>query len=77
MLINRDIISSRNNNIVKWAASLADKKGRMESASFIAEGEKLVFEAIRAQLPLTHVFITETKSEILLSLLREELSSDL
>ena len=76
MFINRDIISSRNNNIVKWAASLSEKKGRVAEGAFIAEGEKLVFEAIRAALPVTHVFVTEDRSEEFLSRLCLELCDD-
>ena len=49
MKIRDEIISSRNNPIIKWAASLSDKKGRAQSESFIAEGEKLVFEALEAK----------------------------
>ncbi len=71
MKIFRDIISSRNNPTVKWAASLADKKGRAEHASFIAEGEKLSLEALRRHLPVSHIFITEGKEERILGLLRD------
>ena len=77
MLVNKDIISSRNNNIVKWASSLADKKGRASEGAFIAEGEKLTFEAVRADLPVTHVFVTEGRADILLPKLREELVKDI
>jgi len=69
MKIFRDIISSRSNPTVKWAASLADKKGRNESGAFIAEGEKLTLEALRRGLPVTHIFIMEGKEERLMSLL--------
>ena len=69
MKIFRDIISSRNNPTVKWAASLAKKKGRSENSSFIAEGEKLTLEALRRSLPLTHIFIMEGKEERLLDML--------
>ena len=55
---------------MKWAASLADKKGRAEAKSFIAEGEKLTFEALRRGLPVTHVFILEGKEERLLPLVK-------
>ncbi|MBE6644728.1 MAG: RNA methyltransferase [Ruminococcaceae bacterium] len=61
MIIYSDIISSRNNNTVKWAASLAQKKGRDSSSCFIAEGEKLSLEALDAGLPVTHIFISESK----------------
>ena len=74
MLRNKDIISSRNNNIVKWAASLADKKGRLSEGAFIAEGEKLVFEAIRARLPVTQVFINENRLDSLMPKIEAELS---
>lgn len=66
----KDIISSRNNQIVKWAASLLDKKGRNESGVFIAEGEKLSLEALRRHLPVTHLFIMEGKEERILDLIR-------
>ncbi|MBO7196635.1 MAG: RNA methyltransferase [Clostridia bacterium] len=69
MKIFRDIISSRNNPTVKWAASLADKKGRCEAESFIAEGEKLTLEALRRSLPVTHIFVMESKVDRAMSLL--------
>ena len=61
MKIISDIISSRNNPTVKWAASLATKKGRDAATSFIAEGEKLTIEALDAALPVTHLFVSESK----------------
>ena len=61
MKIQEEIITSRNNPKVKWAASLSSKKGREEERSFIAEGEKLTFEALEAGLPVTNIFITESK----------------
>ena len=63
MKILNETITSRNNSTVKWAASLSTKKGRDESKSFIAEGAKLTFEAIEANLPVTHIFIAESKKE--------------
>ncbi len=76
MKIFRDIISSRSNPIVKWAASLADKKGRCESEAFIAEGEKLTVEALHRGLPVTHIFIMEGKEERLMRLLDPFLPSE-
>lgn len=61
MRIFDDIISSRNNPIVKWAASLSQKKGRDASSTFIAEGEKLSLEALDARLPVSHIFVSESK----------------
>ena len=69
MKIFRDIISSRNNPTVKWAASLAEKKGRTSEGAFIAEGEKLSLEALRRNLPVTHIFIMEGKEERILDLI--------
>ncbi len=61
MKVFSDIISSRNNSLVKWAASLSNKKSREEEHSFIAEGEKLSLEALTAHLPVSHIFIDENK----------------
>ena len=66
MKVFRDIISSRTNPTVKWAASLADKKGRGEQRSFIAEGVKLTTEALSRGLPVTHIFILEDKRDALM-----------
>ncbi len=59
-------ITSRNNPLIKWAASLKEKKHREASGHFIAEGEKLTFEALRASMPITHIFVSVAKSEHLL-----------
>ena len=61
MIFISETITSRNNPTVKWAASLESKKGREESRSFIAEGEKLTFEALGAGMPVTHIFVLESK----------------
>ncbi len=63
MKIISELITSRNNALVKWAASLCDKKGRENSRCFIAEGEKLSYEAMEAGLDITHVFIKESKKD--------------
>ena len=59
----KETITSRNNALVKWAASLSDKKYRNMERSFIIEGEKLTFEALDATLPVTHLFVCESKWE--------------
>ena len=64
MIILEEVISSRNNPTVKWAASLSDKKGRDASKSFIVEGKKLVFEALENFLPITHIFVAESKKNV-------------
>ena len=58
-----DVITSRNNPLVKYAASLKDKKGREKEKAFIAEGEKLTIEALCEGLPVCYVFIAESKYE--------------
>ena len=67
MILNNEIITSRNNPTVKWAASLSEKKERVENRVFIAEGEKLTYEAINAGLEITHIFVSESKKEKIFS----------
>ncbi len=56
-------MSSRNNPLVKWAAGLSEKKNRTEAKAFMVEGEKLTSEAIRNSLPITHIFISESRCD--------------
>lgn len=63
MKIRQEILSSRNNPLVKWAALLSEKKERQKSEAFLAEGEKLVFEAIKHKLPIMYIFISESKKD--------------
>lgn len=63
MKISNEIITSRNNPLVKWCANLSEKKGRNEAESFFVEGDKLSFEAFQFGLPITHVFIREDRRE--------------
>lgn len=71
MIFINEPITSRNNPTVKFAASLKEKKGRDREGVFIAEGEKLTYEAINAALPLTHIFISLSKAERILPRIRE------
>ena len=59
MKFQADVISSRQNPFVVFAASLSDKKRRDEAGLFIAEGEKLTEEALRAGLPIEYIVIAE------------------
>ena len=63
MFIHKEVITSRNNPTVKLVASLADKKGRAAEKCFIAEGEKLTYEALSERLPVTKILIREDKAE--------------
>ena len=56
-----DVITSRSNPTVKWVSSLADKKGRVAAKSFVADGVKLTLEALGAGLPVTHIFVSESR----------------
>ncbi len=62
MKLAREILTSRSNPKVKWAASLSNKKTRQNEKSFIAEGEKLTLEALDSSMPVTHIFVSEGKS---------------
>ena len=55
-----EIITSRNNPKVQFAASLKDKKTRKESGIFYFEGKKLFLEAVSKSVPLVSVFCTES-----------------
>ncbi len=64
-IIDQTIIS-RNNETVKWAASLGVKKARDASRAFLAEGEKLTLEALETGLPVSHIFVLEAKKTFFL-----------
>lgn len=74
-MLKKEVITSRNNPLVKWASSLADKKGRSENKAFLAEGIKLTLEAIRAKLPVCHIFISESALDTYLLRITEGLSN--
>ena len=77
MILQNEILKSRQNPTIKWAASLQSKKGREENKCFLAEGEKLAKEAAMARLPVTHVFLCEDRRDALqdelLSLFSDEI----
>lgn len=76
MKLKNEVITSRANPLVKWASSLTEKKGRVNERCFIAEGEKLTREALEAGLPVTHIFLEESRSEQILAGLSDFLSSE-
>ena len=71
MYFENEIITSRNNQFVKWAASLADKKNRKVSGYFLAEGVKLTKEAFAAGLPIDYCVVSEEKKDSVLKSLGE------
>ena len=66
MFISNETISSRNNNFVKWASALDDKKNRNSEGYFMAEGVKLTVEALDAGLPVDYIIICEEKKNEIL-----------
>lgn len=52
-------ITSRNNDYIKEIAKLSDRKNRERSGKFCFEGRKLFEEAIKENLPLESVLITD------------------
>ncbi len=77
MKITPDIISSRQNQLVKMAASLADKKGREAARAFAVDGFKLCREAALARLPVTHVFLSAEHEEDYLDDILDLFSADI
>ena len=75
-MLKNDVITSRNNPLVKWASSLADKKGRVQNEAFLAEGIKLTVEAIKEKLPLTHIFVRESSKEAYLDTICDALKTN-
>lgn len=71
MLFIDEVITSRNNPTVKRMASLKEKKGRDAEGLFIAEGEKLTYEALQSSLPIEKIFVSRSKSEKIIPKLRE------
>lgn len=76
MKIIDNVITSRNNETVKWAAALSAKKERERSRAFIAEGEKLSFEALDTGLPVSHIFVHESKKDTLFARLEKYFSNN-
>ena len=69
MYFDNEIITSRNNQLVKWAASLSEKKNRKDSGYFMAEGVKLTKEAFEAGLPVEYCIVSENKKDSIVEFL--------
>ena len=69
MYFDNEIITSRNNQFVKWAASLGEKKNRKSEGYFLAEGVKLTKEAFEAGLTIDYCIVSEGKKNSILNLL--------
>ncbi len=53
------LILSRNNPTVRQLASLKEKKGRRDSGTFLAEGEKMVRECVESGLKIVRLAVRE------------------
>lgn len=60
---DNEILTSRQNPTVRYAASLTEKKGREAARAFLAEGEKLTLDALAAGLPVTHIFAMASRRD--------------
>ena len=60
-----ELITSRQNPTVKWLASLCEKKYRDREGCFLADGEKLYREAVRAAAQLTHILLRQDRDDLL------------
>ena len=67
MYFDNEIITSRNNQFVKWVASLGEKKNRKSEGYFLAEGVKLTKEAFEASLPIEYCIVSEEKKNSILN----------
>ncbi len=76
MYFEREIITSRNNQFVKWVSGLSDKKNRKESGYFLAEGLKLTREAFEAGLPVEYCIVSESKKDAHIKALGNVCDSD-
>ena len=76
MYFEKEIITSRNNQFVKWASALSEKKNRKESGYFLAEGVKLTKEALEANLPVDYLIVSESKKNAVLDAIGDFCSSE-
>ena len=76
MYFEKEVITSRNNQFVKWASSLNDKKNRKNERYFLAEGVKLTREAFEAGLPVDYCVVSENKKDSVISALGEVIHAD-
>ncbi len=70
------LISSRQNDIVKRAASLKQKKNRYLYGEYLVEGEKLVAEAFSTEQTVVSVYATQNKAEFARDLIENFLKSE-
>ena len=74
MIFKKDVITSRKNQMVVWASSLAEKKYRDKYQCFVADGYKLFCEAIIAGASIHTVLLAESKAEQYMQEITDKLS---
>ncbi len=62
--MNFDIITSRNNPLIKEIAKLSDKKHREKSSLFAFEGRKLLSEALQSGVQIVNIFVTQKALQV-------------
>ena len=75
--MKNDLITSRKNPEVMYAASLLTKKSREREGVFVAEGIKLFSEAADAGAQLLKIYLREDKQEEYLPIIRCKLGSEI
>ena len=68
-ILSDNLITSRNNPLVKYVASLSEKKWRSKEKAFIAEGEKLTAEALKSKLPISKIIVRDDRKEEILKII--------
>lgn len=76
MYFDKEIITSRNNQLVKWVSSLSEKKNRKEHGYFLAEGVKLTREALEAGLPVDYLIVSDKRKDAVIDELEKFYSSE-
>ncbi|NLK39583.1 MAG: RNA methyltransferase [Clostridiales bacterium] len=74
MIINDDIITSRQNETVVKAAGLREKKYRDMHRLFLTDGIKLFYEAVESRAPIETIFLREDASARLLAIVTDKIA---
>ncbi len=75
--MKNELITSRKNPEVMYAASLLTKKAREQEKVFIAEGLKLFSEAVDSGAELARIYIREDKQREYIPVIREKLGDEI
>ena len=59
-IIEKMILTSKNNPLIKETAALKEKKARKETGLFLVEGRKMVTECLKSDFEIDRVFLSES-----------------